>query len=192
MNANYQPGTLAPLVPEPPRARKPKAGLWIGLGIGVLLLCCAAAATVIFIERNRLPAVANLFPTRTPLPTSTPLATPTETPIPPTPTPKILVLTDKAFDADLKDTCVTDVRITAVQGTSFTVKGTLTMRNDQIYVWCYAAKHTWIGTLTYAGYTFASDAVDPLQFVVEEGSRYRYVSGKGTVTKPDGEAVSLP
>jgi hypothetical protein len=84
------------------------------------------------------------------------------------------------------------VQITGVEGTSFTVKGQITMRNDTWYVWCYDAKHTWIGTLTYSGYTFASDPNDPLQFRVDHNGGYVYIGGKGTVTKPDGSVVSLP
>jgi hypothetical protein len=198
MNETHQPGTLAPLVPVPARFRKSKKGLWIGLGIGLVLLCCAAATTTVFLGRNQLPAMARLFatrtarPTSTPLPTNTPLATATETPLPPTPTPKAFILTDKAFEADLKDTCNTDVQITEVHGTSFSVKGKISVRNDQMYVWCYDARHTWIGTLTYADYTFASDASDPLVFVVKENQGYVYMGGKGSVTEPDGTVVNLP
>jgi len=198
MNETYQPGTLAPLVPGTPRIRKPKKGLWIGLGIGLVLLCCAAAALVVFVERSRLPAVAQLFatstprPTRTPLPTSTPLATPTQTPLPPTPTPKFFALTDQAFEASYKDTCETDIQITEVDGTSLTVSGDISMRNSTWVIWCYGAKHTWIGTLTYAGFTFASDASDPLQFIIDQNRGYVYLAGKGSVTSPDGAVVSLP
>jgi hypothetical protein len=61
MNETYQPGTLAPLVPNSPLPGKSKKGLWIGLGIGVLLLLCVASLAVVFIERNRIPALANLI-----------------------------------------------------------------------------------------------------------------------------------
>jgi hypothetical protein len=198
MNETYQPGTLAPLVPGTSRPRKSKKGLWIGLGIGVIILCCLAAAIVIFFERNRLPAVAGLFATNTasatstPLATNTLLATPTKTPIPPTPTPKSFVLSDTAFEADYKDTCETNVQITEVNGTSLSVSGDISMRNSKFVIWCYGAKHTWIGTLTYAGYTFASDASDPLQFIIDQNRGYVYIGGKGSVTSPDGVVVSLP
>jgi hypothetical protein len=56
--------------------------------------------------------------------------------------------------------------------------------------WCRGAKHTWIGRLTYEGYTFDSDDADPLQFMVTEKG-YIYVKGKGMVTMPDGKAVKL-
>jgi hypothetical protein len=198
MKEPYQPGTLAPLVPETSSARKSKKGLWIGLVIGLVLICCAATAIVTFIERDRLPAVASILATRTPLPTSTPLptntplATPTKTPIPPTPTPKTFILTDSAFEASLKDTCNTDVRITEVNGTSLSVSGTISMRNGKFVIWCYGAKHTWVGTLTYADYTFASDAADPLQFIIDKNRGYVYLSGKGSVTAPDGTVTDLP
>jgi hypothetical protein len=198
MNETYPPGTLAPLVPGSPGARKPKTGLWIGLGIGLVVVCCAAAALVLFFERERLPAVAGLLATHTPRPTATPtatrtpLASPTPTQLPPTPTPKFFALTDSAFEANYKDTCETDVTITAVQGTSFTVKGKISMRNSQWVLWCYGAKHTWIGTLTYAGFTFTSDAADPLQFVIDQKRGYVYLGGKGSVTAPDGTVTKLP
>jgi len=57
--------------------------------------------------------------------------------------------------------------------------------------WCRGAKHTWIGRITYEGYTFDSDDADPLQFMVNEKG-YIYVKGKGMVTMPDGKAVKLP
>lgn len=55
---------------------------------------------------------------------------------------------------------------------------------------CTGAKHTWLGTVTYSGYTFTSDATTPLQFEVTADG-YRYVSGKGTVAQPDGKVVTL-
>jgi hypothetical protein len=198
LNTDYQPGALAPLIPNPSRPRKSKVGLWIGLGIGAILLCCVFAVIVIFFMRNQIPALASLFPSSTPRATSTstvtmtPLASPTKTPLPPTPTPKSFVLTDTAFGADLKESCSTNVQITGVDGTSFTVSGDIQMSNSNWYVWCYDAKHTWIGTLTYAGYTFASDANDPLQFTLVQGLGYVYIAGKGSVTSPDGSVVTLP
>lgn len=198
MQPNYQPGTLAPLIPVRSRPRRSKGLLWIFLGGGLLLLCCIATLFVLFMERDRIPAVADLFPTRTPPATSTPVATntprftATPSPIPATPTPKSLVLTGSSFDADLKESCSTDVQIKAVNGTSFTVGGSIQFRNGNMYVWCYDARHTWMGTLTYAGYTFESDALDPLQFRVVEGVGYVYIGGKGKVTLPDGSVISLP
>jgi hypothetical protein len=59
-------------------------------------------------------------------------------------------------------------------------------------MWCYGAKHTWLGCNSYAGYTFDSDADNPLQFMIDRGEGYLHIRGKGTVTQPDGEVVSLP
>jgi len=67
MNETYQPGSLAPLVPETSRLRKPKKGLWIGLGIGLVLLCCIASMVVVIIERNRIPGLAYLINSKNPL-----------------------------------------------------------------------------------------------------------------------------
>jgi hypothetical protein len=65
------------------------------------------------------------------------------------------------------------------------------MVNGGWAIFCWGAKHTWIGTLTYEGYTFASDANDPLQFQVDENEGYVYLHGTGTVTMPDKSTVGL-
>ena len=62
----------------------------------------------------------------------------------------------------------------------------------QSALWCYGAKHTWIGNISYAGYTFDSDKEDPLQFRVDKVEGYVYVKGEGTVTMPDGSIIKLP
>ena len=135
-------------------------------------------------------------PTPTPTPTSTP--TPTPTPVPtPTPTPSSpYAIVDKAFEADYKGDCDTDVQITKVNGDVFSIKGNegggISIRDGQMVLWGYGAKHTWIGKLVYAGYTFDSDANDPLQFRVDREKGYVYVKGKGVVIEPDGKKVSLP
>lgn len=66
--------------------------IWILLIFAAICLCCCAVAVGVFLLRDRVPAVGNLFytatPTATPTPTSTP--TPTATPTPtrtPTRTP---------------------------------------------------------------------------------------------------------
>ena len=59
-------------------------------------------------------------------------------------------------------------------------------------IWCYGAKHTWMGNLTYGDYTFDSDDNSPLQFVLDRVKGYTYLSGTGSVTKPDGKTVELP
>jgi hypothetical protein len=139
-------------------------------------------------------------PSPTPVAQATHAAVPTlelaPTPtLAPTPdqTPQPFAITDSAFAADYQGTCDTDVPITGVNGTQFTLGGgTLSMRNSKMTLFCWGAKHTWMGTLTYAGYTFASDATDPLVFEVTESQGYLYVGGKGTVTLPNGTAVTLP
>ncbi len=151
-------------------------------------------------------------PTFTPTLTYTPNATFTPTPLPagttravvtgtgnlppstPTPVPvsQVFVITDPAFSATYKSDCDTDVTINAVQGTSFDVSGTLSNRNGKWVLWCYGAKHTWIGKLTYAGYTFASDRTDPLQFRVDASRGYVYLGGKGTIRFPNGKVTTLP
>jgi hypothetical protein len=60
MNETYQPGTLAPLVPVRSGLRKSKKRLWIGLGIGVILLCCIATVITVVIERNQILSLLNL------------------------------------------------------------------------------------------------------------------------------------
>jgi hypothetical protein len=211
MNETHQPGTLAPLVPVPARPQKSRKGLWIGLGIGLVFLCCAAAAMTALLGRNQIPAMARLFatrtarPTSTPLPTNTPiptltltrtvtpLASPTNTLLPATATSRAFVITDQAFSASYKGDCNSDVQITGVEGTTFSISGSIiSMRNGQMVIWCYGAKHTWIGTLTYAGYTFASDTGNPLQFIIDQNRGYVYLGGKGSVTSPDGAVVHLP
>ena len=130
-------------------------------------------------------------PTSTPTPTPIP-ATPTSTPVPPTPTPKAFVIEDEAFDVDYEGPCDTDIEIVAVEGNTFSFRGSASIRDGRMTIWCYGARHTWTGKLTYADYTFDSDENDPLQFVIDEHKGYVYVTGKGTVTLPDGSEVTLP
>ncbi len=54
------------------------------------------------------------------------------------------------------------------------------------------ATHTWVGRATLYGYVFESDKDDPLRFAIDEDKGYYYVSGKGTITMPDGTVVKLP
>jgi hypothetical protein len=112
MNEIYQPGTLAPLVPNTPRARKSKKGLWIGLGIGVVLLCCIATLAAVWIERNQIPQIASLFATSTPTltPTPTVTATPTAT-LTPTPRPGATI-TGRAYYSDTGQVFSTTVTLT--------------------------------------------------------------------------------
>jgi hypothetical protein len=121
-----------------------------------------------------------------------PTATPTPVPPTPTATPKPSAIQDEPFEADYKDECETDVEIVAVEGDSFWTSGTVSVHGGRAVLWCYGAKHTWIGELAYAGYTFASDEDDPLQFTVDEDRGYLYLEGKGSVTLPDGTRVTFP
>lgn len=99
---------------------------------------------------------------------------------------------DNNFIANYKGQCNTDAQIKSVKGSSFGVGGQISIRNGQYTLWCYGAKHTWIGKLTYAGYTFDSDKDKPLQFVIDKDKGYLYVKGQGTVTFPNGKVKKLP
>lgn len=140
----------------------------------------APAATMTLV-----PATPTPKPTETRKPTATTLPTNT-----PAPTRVEYVITDTAFDVEVEDTCNTDAVIQNVDGSSFEVGGQLSIVNGVMTIWCYDAKHTWTGTLQYAGYTFASDADNPLQFIIETDG-YHYLQGTGTVTTPDGTQVQL-
>ncbi len=96
-----------------------------------------------------------------------------------------------AFSLDTREKCNTNVTITGVNDKGFKVGGTLSMHNDQFVLWCPGARHTWEGTLSSEGYTFESDASDPLVFVVDPQGGYEYVGGQGKVTQPDGKVVNL-
>jgi len=59
-------------------------------------------------------------------------------------------------------------------------------------VWCHGLTHQFVGTVKVSDYTFESDANEPLQFMVDRNKGFYYVSGKGTVTDPDGKVTTLP
>jgi hypothetical protein len=59
------------------------------------------------------------------------------------------------------------------------------------YYWCDGIEHTWLGEITYKGYTISSDSDDPLVFSPDLGRGYLHIGGSGTVTKPDGTQVEL-
>lgn len=96
------------------------------------------------------------------------------------------------FSLDTSSTCSTDATINGVDDSGFQVGGTISMRDGAWALWCPGAKHTWTGTLSYEGYTFESDATNPLVFIVTADGAYQYLSGKGSVTQPDGEVVVFP
>ena len=58
--------------------------------------------------------------------------------------------------------------------------------------WCHGLTHQFVGTVNVFGYTFESDASDPLKFTVDRDKGFYYTSGKGTVTDPDGKVTNLP
>jgi hypothetical protein len=168
----------------------------VAVVLAVLSLACGFGPRL---DQPSETEVVALMPTETQPPATkapTNTAVPTETPLPPTVTPTATpepidyVITDPAFDVEVDDSCNGDIEIHGVEGDSFSVSGTIPMINSAWVVWCYGAKHTWFGTLEYSGYTFASNEAAPLQFMItREG--YRYVSGTGVVTEPDGTQVEL-
>lgn len=146
---------------------------------------------------SSLMATPTSTPTLTPTATPTPLPTPTATPTPlPTPTPKFFAI--RSADFDEGETCFeqnVEIEILSAKGNSLefrVVSGSVTIKKGRIVIFCYEAKHTWIGTLTYAGYTFTSDKDNPLQFQVTKNQGYMYIKGKGSVKTPDGTVVELP
>jgi Tol biopolymer transport system component len=96
------------------------------------------------------------------------------------------------FSLDTQSSCTTDATINGVDDSGFQVGGTISMRDGAWALWCPGAKHTWTGTLSYEGYTFASDATDPLVFLVTSDGGYQYVAGTGKVTQPDGQVIEFP
>ena len=101
-------------------------------------------------------------------------------------------INDNNFLANYKGPCGTDAQIKSVNENSFGVGGQVSIKDGQFTLWCYDAKHTWIGKLRYAGYTFDSDKNNPLQFVIDKDKGYLYVKGKGTVTLPSGKIIKFP
>jgi hypothetical protein len=103
---------------------------------------------------------------------------------------------DKAFEAVYRGDCNTDIKIVSIndkgQLVNATDSGIISIRNGKNVLWGYGAKHTWIGKLTYAGYTFDSDANNPLQFMVDKYKGYIYIKGKGKVTQPDRNVIIFP
>lgn len=138
-------------------------------------------------------AVSSLIATPTPTATSTPTATPSPTP---TPTPKFFAIQSKDFDQGENCFEPTVLEISQEAGRSDlsikVVSGSLTIKKNRSVVFCYEAKHVWIGTAVYEGYTFISDKDNPLQFQVTRDRGYVYLHGKGTVKMPNGTVVDLP
>lgn len=111
----------------------------------------------------------------------------------PSPAPPFTIH-DPAFAATTDDDCPNAITmITGISGTwpNLKVQGVIYYENGKQQFLCYGATHSWHGTVTYAGYTFASDATEPLWFKVVRGQGYVYDSGKGRVTLPDRTVVTL-
>ena len=170
---------------------------------------CQAAPTAMPVPPTPVPATAtpaptstSIPPTNTPAPTVTPIpptntpVPPTKTPVPPTAAPAGFSIQETKFKPTSDSPCDNvDLGITAVNAESLSIKvlsGTLAIRGGKLTVWCYGAKHTWMGKLTYEGYIFASDENSPLQFQVDNSKGYLYLAGKGSVTFTDGKTVQLP
>ena len=83
-------GEKVPLPPQPP-AKRPRTGMWIGIGAGVLVICLAVVA-LIFLLQNRHPASVSTPSTTAALATPTTaqvasatISLPTDTALAPTP-----------------------------------------------------------------------------------------------------------
>jgi hypothetical protein len=200
------PGAQASL----PKPKKSRTWVWVSVIAGLFVVLIAAGVAYILLSDNGqgvadIPILQAVLPeptsTPTPIPptatlTATPTPTPTLTPRPTaTPTPQPLVIEGEAFEADVQDTCSVDVAITEVVGDGLRIEilsGSIPIRQGGLTIWCYGAKHTWIGNLTYGGYTFESDSDTPLQFILDIEEGYSYLSGEGRVVQPDGSGVKLP
>jgi hypothetical protein len=53
------------------------------------------------------------------------------------------------------------------------------------------AEHILLGTVSFKGFTFESDATFPLHFKLVQARGYVYLCGRGTVTTPEGKTLSL-
>ena len=163
-------------------AKQKISGTWSEVSYGST--CSGAWEAIVPSSSSSSVATPKSGPTLPPATTASTLS--------PTAAPVSFAIKDDNFAANYKGDCDTDAEITSVTGSSFEVGGTISMRNGQFTLWCYGAKHTWMGTLSYGGYTFSSNANDPLQFTVTKDKGYVYTMGKGSVTFPDGKVVNLP
>lgn len=108
------------------------------------------------------------------------------------------ITNDKSFEpltsCQTRCSSVLDIEISERKGHMNIIgtgKSVFQFCKSEMNMFCYGAKHKWVGRSSYAGYVFDSDKKDPLQFMsTEEG--YVYVKGKGTITLPDGSVVQLP
>ncbi|MGD8902237.1 MAG: FHA domain-containing protein [Anaerolineae bacterium] len=196
---------------SPPPAQAPlgdrkrrRTWIWVSVISGLLVVLIAAGVAYSLLSDNgqelaEIPLLRAVLPEPTSTPSAvppTPTPTPTLTPRPTaTPTPQPLSIEGEAFEADVQDTCSVDVAITEVVGNGLRIEvlsGSIRIHQGGLTIWCYGAKHTWIGSLTYGGYTFESDPDTPLQFILDRDEGYSYLSGRGRVVQSDGSSVELP
>lgn len=162
----------------------------IVLILSFLSISCGVGS---FLDSEEPPAeVQSTKPIKTPKPsnTATPMATATLEEIA-IPSAAGYTIPTGELSLDSQESCSTDVSISDINEQIFTTSGTLSMRNNEFILWCPGARHTWLGSLTYEDYTFASDDADPLVFTMDDLGNYTYVSGKGQVMHGD-EVVNLP
>jgi hypothetical protein len=176
----------------------PTTPLETSIAVAVESTRLAVKASALVAQQTQLQATVlalQTFPATPSAPFTELPPTPTPEPATPThsPTPWSFVIQDPVF-LEYEQSCQTDVEITGVNGETLSLKvnSTLSIIDGKLAVFCFGAKHTWIGELTYKGYTFASSASDPLQFQVVQGRGYVYSRGAGVVTFPDGMQVRLP
>jgi len=100
-------------------------------------------------------------------------------------------INDLKADKNYQGKCSTELTFSSSNGQVMSSGSMSTDTNGYSSAWCEGAKHTYKGKVAFDGYTFESDGASPLQFEVDK-TNYVYVTGKGTITMPDGTIVSLP
>ncbi len=102
------------------------------------------------------------------------------------------VITDQPFGAWQKGPPEVEITIVGIANGGIVFRAErIPIGGGDIAIWCPGALHIWEGELTYHGYVFSSDEKKPLQFRVVQDKGYVFVSGKGTVERPDGTQVKL-
>ena len=101
-------------------------------------------------------------------------------------------ITDPNFiDRSFKGTSDTDL-VFRDDGKGVRGEGVVDVQGGRQIFWGHGSKHALQGRVVLFGYTFDSDAADLLQFRVDKDKGYVYVKGKGRVTLPSGQIVTLP
>ncbi len=54
MSNSNQSGSLTPILPESRASKPKKIWVWLGAGLGLLLVCCLAVAAIVYFERDRI------------------------------------------------------------------------------------------------------------------------------------------